>query len=120
MISEIRKCYSALWRAVLNICFCCEQSHKEIYKYTAFSFGITQHNSNKPAKVLTDISQSYILGDSSKRRNKCRNDVKSMFYCLLRYPAIFYSFIITNVQKAIILIIVGLIFDEHKQLGENH
>ena len=32
--------------STLNICFWCELSQKEVYNCIAFSFGITQHNSN--------------------------------------------------------------------------
>ena len=34
------------WRAILNICLCCELCQKKTYKHTMFSLGITQHNSN--------------------------------------------------------------------------
>ena len=34
---------------------------KKSYKHTVFSFWIMQHNSNQPAKVLNNISQSKIL-----------------------------------------------------------
>ena len=34
---------------------------KKTYKHTVFSFWIMQHNSNQPAKVLNNISQSKIL-----------------------------------------------------------